>query len=251
MREQSQQRVAKSDLDTDTAEGQVFSHQRIIQAPAIKHPPELKPNNRLKMEGLEFLSKLPADAIPVAFFDPQYRGVLDKMGYGNEGKSRERRRSALKQMTEAVIGRFIREINRTLIPSGHLFLWIDKFHLCQGVRHWLDTTNLDIVDLVTWDKGTFGMGYRTRRRAEYCVILQKQPRKAKGVWKIHNIPDVIEEQVSQREHPHAKPVDLQGNLMAAVSNEGDFVIDPAAGSFSVLEAAQKRARNFLGCDLIG
>ncbi len=48
------------------------------------------------------------------------------------------------------------------------------------------------------------MGYRTRRRAEYCIILQKQPRRAKGVWKTHNIPDVIQERASQREHPHTR-----------------------------------------------
>ena len=95
------------------------------------------------------------------------------------------------------------------------------------------------------------MGIRSRRRAEYCIVLQKKPRKAKGVWKVHDIPDVVSEQVSQRDHPHAKPIDLQGKLLAAVSHERDFVIDPAAGSFSVLEAAQVRRRNFLGCDLNG
>ncbi|MCY4589777.1 MAG: DNA methyltransferase [Alphaproteobacteria bacterium] len=203
------------------------------------------------MDGLEFLSLLPADAIPVAFLDPQYRGVLEKLSYGNEGKVRGKRRSALEQMPNDVIAKFVRGIDRALIPSGHLFLWVDKFHLCQGVYPWLDGTNLDIVDLVTWDKGTFGMGYRTRRRGEYCVVLQKQPRKAKGVWKTHNIPDVVQEAASQREHPHAKPIDLQGELMAAVSHEGDFVIDPAAGSFSVLQAAKNRRRTFLGCDLNG
>ncbi|MCY3828861.1 MAG: DNA methyltransferase [Rhodospirillaceae bacterium] len=203
------------------------------------------------MDGLEFLSLLPENSIPVAFLDPQYRGVLEKLSYGNEGKSRGRRRSALKQMNEDKISQFILGLNRALIPSGHLFLWVDKFHLCQGVRDWCDGTELDIVDLLTWDKGTFGMGYRTRRRAEYCIVLQKQPRKAKGVWKVHTIPDVVRETVSQREHPHAKPVDLQGELLAAVTHEGDYVLDPAAGSFSVLEAARLRRRNFLGCDING
>ena len=236
-------------VDTPTAT--VFSGRRTVHAPPLALPDTLEPNTRLKMDGLEFLAALPADAIPVAFLDPQYRGVLEKLSYGNEGKDRGKRRSALEQMTEAVIGNFVRGIDRVLIPSGHLFLWVDKFHLCQGVRPWFDGTALDIVDLVTWDKGTFGMGYRTRRRAEYCVVLQKRPRKAKGVWKIHNIPDVVRERVSQRDHPHAKPVDLQGELMAAVSHEGDYVIDPAAGSFSVLQAAQNRRRTFLGCDLNG
>ena len=251
MPRKAKQLVEPIDATMDTLTAAVFSVQRTIHAPPLALPKKLIPNTRLKMDGLDFLSMLPAAAVPVAFFDPQYRGVLEKLSYGNEGKDRGKRRSALEQMTEATISRFVRGIDRALIPSGHLFLWVDKFHLCQGVRPWFDGTSLDIVDLVTWDKGTFGMGYRTRRRAEYCVVLQKQPRKAKGVWKIHNIPDVLQERVSQRDHPHTKPIDLQGELMAAVSHEGDFVIDPAAGSFSVLLSAQNRRRTFLGCDLNG
>lgn len=251
MPRKAQQLIEPIDATMDTLTAAVFSGQRTVHAPPLALPPALKPNTRLKMDGLEFLSLLPAGAIPVAFFDPQYRGVLEKLSYGNEGKARGKRRCALEQMPDDAIGQFVRGIDRALIPSGHLFLWVDKFHLCQGVHSWLDGTSLDIVDLVTWDKDTFGMGYRTRRRGEYCIVLQKQPRKAKGVWKIHNIPDVYRETVSKREHPHAKPVDLQGELMAAVSHEGDFVIDPAAGSFSVLEAAKNRRRTFLGCDLNG
>ena len=238
------------DVITDALSATVLSDQRTVHAP-LYLPGELKPNTRIKMGGLEFPAALPADAIPVAFFDPQYRGVLEKLSYGNEGKKRSKRRCALEQMSETVIGQFVHGLDRALIPSGHLFLWIDKFHLCQGVRPWFDGTSLDIVDLLTWDKGTFGMGYRTRRRAEYCLVLQKHPRKAKGVWKIHNIPDVAQEQASQRVHPHAKPVELQGELLAAVSHEGDYVIDPAAGSFSVLHAARNKQRTFLGCDLNG
>ena len=251
MPRKAQQMINPIATTMDTLTATVFSSQRTVQAPKLQLPDVLAPNTRLKMDGLEFLVLLPEAAVPVAFLDPQYRGVLEKLAYGNEGKGRGKRRSALEQMQEDTIAKFVRGIDRALIPSGHLFLWVDKFHLCQGVHAWLDGTALDIVDLLTWDKGTFGMGYRTRRRAEYCVILQKQPRKAKGVWKIHNIPDVYKEAATKGDHPHTKPIDLQGELMAAVSQEGDFVIDPAAGSFSVLQAAKKHRRIFLGCDLNG
>ena len=70
----------------------VFSSKRDIKPPLIKLPPLLKPNKRLKMDGLEFLSLLPERCIPVAFLDPQYRGVLDKLAYGNEGKGRGKAR---------------------------------------------------------------------------------------------------------------------------------------------------------------
>ena len=119
------------------ASSKVFSNQRTLQAPQLVLPPQLVPNSRLQMDGLDFLSLLPSDSIPVAFLDPQYRGVLDKLGYGNEGVNRGKGRSALMQMSEATIAEFVRGIDRTLIPSGHLFLWMDKFHLCQGFKDWL------------------------------------------------------------------------------------------------------------------
>ena len=233
----------------NTVTATVFSNFRSVPVPKLQLPGVLKPNTRLQMDGLEFLHLLPDESIPVAFLDPQYRGVLDKLSYGNEGKNRGQRRYALKQMTEAEITKFVQGIDRILIPSGHLFLWMDKFHLCQGFKSWFNSTSLDVVDLISWDKGRLGMGYRSRRITEYCVVLQKQPRKAKGVWKIHNIPDTWREKVTKTDHPHNKPINLQGKLICAVTNEGDYVIDPAAGSFSVLDAAQLHNRNFLGCDL--
>ena len=236
---------------TDTLKSNVFSTERVVQAPPIDLPNSLLPNTRLKMDGLKFLSLLPPESVPIAFLDPQYRGVLDKLNYGNEGKSREKRRGTLMQMTEELIGEFIQGIDNALIPSGHLFLWIDKFHLCQGFEAWFDGTQLDVVDLIVWNKDRFGMGYRSRRVSEYCVVLQKHPKRAKGVWKIHNIRDVWLEKTTAKDHPHQKPLKLQAELIAAVSNEGDYVIDPAAGSFSVMAAAHARNRNFIGCDLNG
>ena len=229
----------------------VFSGERTLTAPEPRLGPGLAADTRLKMDGLAFLASLPADSMPAAFLDPQYRGVLDKMAYGNEGKSRERARVALPQMTEEHIAHFVAGIARCLMPSGHLFLWIDKFHLCTGIGTWLEGTSLETVDLLTWDKQRMGMGYRTRRQAEYLVVLQKLPKRAKGVWTVHNIPDVWSEKVPRGGHAHCKPVGLQAELIAAVTGAGDIVIDPAAGSFSVMEACQRTGRRFLGCDLNG
>ena len=248
-------RIAKTkktiQASTDSLIANVFSSERKIKAPKIKIPKGLKLNQRMKMDGIQFLKKLDQNTIPVSFFDPQYRGVLDKLNYGNEGKQRGAKRGALNQMNENKIAEFITLIDRALIPSGHLFLWIDKFHLCSGFHEWFHSTQLDVVDMITWDKGRIGMGYRTRRKSEYLIVLQKQPKKAKGVWKIHNIPDVWLEKIIKKEHTHSKPIDLQGALLSAVSNDGDIVIDPASGSFSVLEACKSRGRNFLGCDING
>ena len=220
-----------------------------VAQPEISVPDGLKLDVRNKRDGRLFLRELQAGGFPLCFFDPQYRGVLDHQRYGNEGE-RQRERSKLRQMSESEIKQFIREIDRVLLPMGHLLLWTDKFHLCTGLNHWIVGTHLDIVDLIVWDKKRMGMGYRTRRVSEYLVVMQKAPRRAKGVWALHDILDVWPEKVTNN-GPHAKPIGLQGRLIEALTNTRDIVIDPAAGSYSVLTACQKTNRRFLGCDIDG
>jgi site-specific DNA-methyltransferase (adenine-specific) len=227
----------------------VFSSKRTLQPPQFELPDTVQINCRQQMDGRMLLGSLPDRCIVAAFFDPQYRGILDKMEYGNEGVSRTRARCAMQQMTQEDIHHFIMEIDRVLIGSGHLFLWMDKFHLCTGFADWLKDTQLEVVDMITWDKCRIGMGYRTRRACEYLVILQKPPKRAKGVWKLHNIPDVWSEGIHNVNGVHPKPVGLQSILIEAVSNAGDLILDPAAGSYSVLQACQEKGRDFIGCDL--
>ena len=203
---------------------------------------------RNKIDGLVLLKNINTETIKTAFFDPQYRGVLDKLKYGNEGKSRGKARHDLPQMEEHVIVSFIEEIDRVLVSSGHLFLWVDKFHLCTGVLEWFKNTNLKLVDMITWDKEKIGMGYRTRRKSEYLIIFQKEPLKAKGHWNDHAIPDVWSEK-TDKVHAHSKPIELQRRLIEATTFEGDYVLDPASGGYSVFNACIQSNRNFVGGDI--
>lgn len=225
----------------------VFGHTRNLYQPPVSPPPGFLLNQPNVADGLTLLSALDANSFSLCIFDPQYRGILDKQQYGNEG-SRQKGRSILPQMHETQIISFIRAIERALMPSGHLLLWTDKFHLCTGITHWLVGTDLNTVDLLVWNKLRMGMGYRTRRMSEYCLVLQKAPLRAKGVWLAHDIPDVVDEKL-QTKSIHAKPVKLQARLIEALTNTRDVVIDPAAGSYSVLEACRLTNRHFLGCDI--
>ena len=118
----------------------------------------------------------------------------------------------------------------------------------EGVTPWLRDTTLSPVDLITWKKGTFGMGWRSRHVSEYLVVLQREPLHAARTWRDHGLPDVWEER-TEKAHPHSKPVGLQERLMRAVTQPGELVVDPAAGGYSVLEACVRCERNFVGCDI--
>lgn len=240
--------VAKYKVKTQN----VFSGERqIIQPTFIVKG--LKMDVPQKMDGLKLLQKLPDNSIPLVFFDPQYRSVLDKQSYGNEGKGRGKDRSELPQMDDKTIKKFIKEIERILISSGHLMLWVDKYILCNGVHFLMEGSSLPLVDMITWNKGRMGMGYRSRRYSEHLIIFQKFPVRAKGVWRVHDIPDVWTEKIENgdKNHTHAKPLELQKRLIKAVTNKGDIVVDPAAGGYSVLKAALAMERHFIGCDILG
>ncbi len=217
----------------------------------LKENATVKINFKNKINGFDLLSQVEDNSIKTIFFDPEYRGILDKMKYGNEGVSRGKERSALPQMDFDTIRKFFCEFERVMVPSGYLFLWVDKFHLVEGVQPWFASIpNLVCVDMIVWDKGKIGMGYRTRRKSEYLVIIQKLPKLAKSTWTLHNIPDVWNEKVENKVHTHQKPLELQEALINATTKKGDFVMDVCSGSYSVFEACKKTKRNFIGGDLI-
>ena len=84
----------------------------------------------------------------------------------------------------------------------------------------------------------------------FCFAAARQD-PSKDTWKDHFIPDVWAERVNTRNgHPHKKPVGLQRRLIAAVTKADDIVVDPCAGSYSVLTACDLEGRVFIGCDLL-
>ena len=107
-------------------------------------------------DALTLLRSLPDGCTPLVFFDPQYRGVLDKLGYGNEG-ARQKGRFALPAMTGDYIDQCCRETARVLAPGGYLLRWSDTFHLCEA-DHLRIADVLKCVDLIAWDNLRSGNG---------------------------------------------------------------------------------------------
>jgi site-specific DNA-methyltransferase (adenine-specific) len=211
---------------------------------------QIKRNARQRMSGYELLCRLEDGEAALIVLDPQYRGIMDAMDYGNEG-ARQKARAKLPQMTDRMISLFVEQAARVLRPSGHLAFWTDKYSVGDG-KHMLfyaRAPELSVVDLLCWDAMTFGMGKRLRCTAQYLVVLQKVPKIARGVWKDHRIRDVWPETANG--HAHAKPYQLTERLVRAVTQKGDLVVDPCAGGYGVLEACRRTGREFVGCDISG
>ena len=78
-----------------------------------------------------------------------------------------------------------------------------------------------------------------------CVYVTREERTADNVWKIpllHAHPEMWG-------YPTQKPVRLVERIILTATNEGDLVADFFCGSGTVLEAAQKLGRKWIGCDI--
>lgn len=106
---------------------------RIISLNPVLMTDNILLNNTNVIDGLDLLNNINDDVITACFFDPQYRGVMDKMKYGNEGE-RQKGRAELEQMSEETIKLFIKEIDRVLIPGGHLFCGLTNFISAKARR---------------------------------------------------------------------------------------------------------------------
>jgi site-specific DNA-methyltransferase (adenine-specific) len=211
------------------------------------HAPVYRRNVTQNGDALALLHSFPDSCTRLVFFDPLHRENLDKLKYGNEG-ARQRERCALPAMSSDYIDACCREAARVLMPSGYLMRWQNAFGLGQG-HHLRVADVLQCVDIIAWDNQRPSNGYRSRRRGDYLISLQKAPIKAKVTWRDHAIPDRWVEKVDRKIHPHIKPIGLITRLIGAVTLPGELVVDPAAGSFVVMHAAHRLGREFIGCDL--
>jgi site-specific DNA-methyltransferase (adenine-specific) len=84
-------------------------------------------NTTQRGDALALLRSLPNEHVAAAFLDPQFRELLQRQSYGNEGVSRQSMRAALPAMTPDYIDAVVCELARVLKPSGYLMRWTDKF----------------------------------------------------------------------------------------------------------------------------
>ena len=201
-------------------------------------------NTKQSGEALELLSNLENNSVSLIFFDPQYEPVKNVL----------RVDYPLYSQSDYQILRILEQIERILKPSSFCLLWVNKTLLGNDrIPLWLlKTLSLKIVDFLVWHKKNYlGLGTWLRSNAEFCFLIQKFPQSGK-LFKNRSFGNVWEENVlppSKRKHPHQKPKELIKALIVATTENGDFIIDPCAGSFVVLEICQELKREFLGCDL--
>ena len=115
---------------------------------------------------------------------------------------------------------------------------------------------LNFMQMVIWDKGPMGMGWRYRRSYETVLVAYKGK---SCKWydtskKIENIirpnkyfaPKIIP---SKDQHPTEKPIGLPKHFIQLHSQGEDTILDPFMGSGTTLVAAKQLGRKAIGIEI--
>ncbi|CAA0112371.1 Uncharacterised protein [Starkeya nomas] len=158
---------------------------------------------------------------------------------------------------EALIffGEFLTAMSTILADGAIVDLFIDA-HGMRPLLNALQESRYDLKTLCVWDKLAGGMGSLYRQQTEFIVVskwgqgahtnnvsLGKYGRNRTTLW---TYPGLAQQQAGRAEllslHPTVKPIALLSEAILDTSNRGEIILDPFAGSGSLMLAADRVGR---------
>ncbi|MDD5328057.1 MAG: site-specific DNA-methyltransferase [Phycisphaerae bacterium] len=191
---------------------------------------------------LTVMKDWPDKSIDIVLTDPPY--FIPAEHY--QTRSRFKRSVSDLGVLEGFFHQFFEQIDRVLKNDGLLYVFCDgqsyplfyyqTFLICKTVRP------------IIWDKITSVNGYYWRHQHE-LILFGVRPEKHKiptglgDVLKFRAVP------VGQRRHPAEKPKDLLKCILQNTARNNEIIVDPFAGSCSVLEVARELGLPYIGIEL--
>ena len=155
----------------------------------------------------------------------------------------------LDQMTTTGFVWLIRQVGLRcypMLPDGGSFLSFIDWRQWPNLVGALETCNYRVQGMVVWDKGSMGLGNGFRSQHELVCHASK------GVPTVvdRGLGNVLRHKRDQpTDHPSPKPPALLCDLLSVVTEPGDLVLDPFAGSGSTGVACMREGLRFVGCEL--
>ena len=206
-----------------------------------------------------YLQLLGEDIAPMAITDPPFNVPINGHAGGRGSIKHPEFSMASGEMTPDEFREFLHAFLVPLIQfttNGSLhYLFMDWRHL-RDLLDVCDGLYGELKNICVWDKGQGGMGSFYRSQHELIAVfkngtgkhvnnieLGRHGRNRTNVW---SYPGVTSIQGGRREdlklHPTVKPVALIADAILDGSHRGDLVLDPFAGSGTIILAAENTGR---------
>ena len=137
-------------------------------------------------------------------------------------------------------------------PEPTINILSKVLHNCQESVSWVYNSNTAKQSrLITWwnckpDFKKVGQDYKnpTDKRIAKRIAEGKKAR-LYDWWNINQVKNVSK----KHSHPCPIPLELAERIILTTTEEGDTIVDPFAGSGTILIAAKKHNRNFIGFEI--
>lgn len=213
---------------------------------------------------LEMMREIPDKSVDMVLTDPPY-------GHNNNGGRDliSRRENALGQVREAApprpmlndgkdatdrLEKVLMEVTRILTKNGCCCCCGGGGPEPQFAR-WslLLDKYLSFDQMVVWDKGKMGMGWKYRRSYETVLVAHRRGGKLPWYDDTHKVENIIRDIKkiipTKDQHPTQKPVELMRRFILWHTAPGMTVLDPFMGSGTTGVACVQTGRDFIGMEL--
>jgi len=222
----------------------------------------MKKINIQQGNSLELIKSLPNESIDLIIADPPYNLGKD-YGEGNDSFSH----GDYIDFSE----RWLTEAHRVLKSSGTVYIFMGVrfisslyhilehtlkmtfnswicWHYTQGMgkRKGFSPRHDDILMFTKSDVFTFNLDSIRIPQKFYRSVNNMRGANPGDVWEFSHVHYCNK---NRKAHPTQKPEGLIERMILASSNEGDFVLDPFAGSGTTLRVCQQLGRHCLGYEL--
>ena len=200
---------------------------------------------------LEFMKQMKDKSVDLVLTDPPY-GIDFQSARPTENKRKDKIINDKLSDFVSIIDPFFIEVKRILKDGGCCCCCCCGGGGTPSLAHlWLKAGDcLKVENVLIWDKGFVGMGWRYRFQWEAILVATKGERKTwNGGNNKSNILKFQKIIPQQGDHPTPKPIDLMKQLILDNSNENDLILDPFLGSGTTAVAAKQLKRNFIGIEI--
>lgn len=211
------------------------------------------------MDALELLRALPDGSVDAVITDPPYSSGAFNESARRQAKGQGLRSENLRRdgwfkndnMGTAGMVWLMRalacEASSILVEGGSLLVFCD-WRMIINLAPAMESSGLRYQNMIVWNKNGAGLGTGFRPQHELVMHF------VKGTGVFHaltgtNVITTARVRPDDKEHPTEKPVSLIEPLVRVVSPSNGLIVDPFAGSGSVLVAARNLGRHYIGSDL--
>lgn len=189
----------------------------------------------------DLIKAVPDASVDLVFCDPPYGVGVDDMNYwGAHSRFAEIKYEDGAEQIEALMQRLMPELVRVMKPNSYIAFWC-AFSTIADVTRWFEQFKLDVCPLpFHWCKDCQPYTVNADRWLGTSVEYVVYATKGKPILAEKGKPNfqVFAPLPAQaRAHPHEKPIPVQCSLIKTFVGSSAVVLDPFAGSGSLVKAA--------------